>query len=224
MANGERTDEFFRKRFTAERKRREWSQADVEAQFKARGVHVPATAVSKLESGARSVRLDEAVAIADMFEMSVDTLLGRGAGLEDDLAYALRAVKESARRIAAQLAPLMHEIDDAGTEAFRYTFAGRSKLDEFIGHAVKNIGAAMFSLQLVDLYTDAEAALPEGTVVGVDDYTPERRRADELAEAEQFREAFDKLKTIPGGDDLAARALASLAVHYSQGGVVEEGK
>ena len=39
-----------------------------------------ATTIAKIEAGSRSVRINEAVGIADLFEVSLDTLLGRKSG------------------------------------------------------------------------------------------------------------------------------------------------
>jgi hypothetical protein len=38
------------------------------------------TTVAKIEAGDRSVRINEAVGIADLFEVSLDSLLGRKLG------------------------------------------------------------------------------------------------------------------------------------------------
>ena len=49
-----------------------------------------ATTIAKIEAGSRSVRINEAVGIADLFEVSLDSLLGRKPGTqESDLTYRL---------------------------------------------------------------------------------------------------------------------------------------
>ena len=56
-----------------------------------------ATTIAKIEAGSRSVRINEAVGIADLFEVSLDSLLGRKPGTErSDLTYRLGALAASA--------------------------------------------------------------------------------------------------------------------------------
>ncbi len=63
-----------------------------------------ATTVAKIEAGTRSLRVTEAVGIADLFEISVDTLLGRKPGAQgSDLVYRLRLLRDTAQRLAPQL-------------------------------------------------------------------------------------------------------------------------
>ena len=50
--------------------------------------HIYSTTVAKIESGERAVRIDEAAALADLFDVSVDALLGRNVERTGNLAYA----------------------------------------------------------------------------------------------------------------------------------------
>ena len=71
------TDERFGQRIRAEREA-EMSQADVARKLSAAGVRpMYPTTVSKIETAERSVRINEAVGLADLFGMSLDNLLGR---------------------------------------------------------------------------------------------------------------------------------------------------
>lgn len=166
MASSKRTDDYFRKRFKIERERRGWSQADVANMLGDKRVHVPVTAIAKIEAGTRTVRIDEAVAIADLFGVSLDSLLGRGAGLEDDLAYSLRALRETAQRIYSQLRPLTLEFAEARDEALRCTFAGRDDLADFCNVTLDKLTAAATFLSVVETRAGEDFAAPEGSTVG----------------------------------------------------------
>jgi transcriptional regulator with XRE-family HTH domain len=77
MGNKDRREHHFRKTLKAERNRRGWSQADLAKMLCDNGIQTYPTTIAKLEAAERSVRVDEVAAIADLFEMSVDRLLGR---------------------------------------------------------------------------------------------------------------------------------------------------
>ena len=73
--------------------------------------------MAKIESGERWVRLAEANALADVFAVSVDVLLGRSTKPSNDQAYALRVLADTANRsayqvhdIAATLAERLHDV------------------------------------------------------------------------------------------------------------------
>ena len=69
------------------------------------------TTVAKIEAGDRSVRINEAVGIADLFEVSLDSLLGRkpGAPQRSELTYLLRALRQSSQQVIAALESV-HEL------------------------------------------------------------------------------------------------------------------
>ena len=71
------TEDYFSKRIRTERERREWSQADMAKMLSDKGIPMHWTTVAKIEKGDRSVRIDEAAGIADLFEVSLDVLLDR---------------------------------------------------------------------------------------------------------------------------------------------------
>jgi hypothetical protein len=54
------------------------------------------TTVAKIEAGDRSVRINEAVGIADLLEISLDALLGRHGPEESTLTFALAVLCSSA--------------------------------------------------------------------------------------------------------------------------------
>jgi transcriptional regulator with XRE-family HTH domain len=99
MGNRKGTDDHFSKRVRTERELREWTQAEMAKMLTAKGIQMHWTTIAKIEKGDRMVRIDEAAGIADLFETSVDVLLGRatpdGAG---GLANEIRLARHAATR------------------------------------------------------------------------------------------------------------------------------
>jgi hypothetical protein len=64
--------------------------------------------VAKIESGEREVKLDEAAAIADLFEMSLDALVALDSAKrrDDEFTFYLRRLRDNARQRAGQVADL----------------------------------------------------------------------------------------------------------------------
>ena len=87
-----------------ERERHGWSQAETAKRLSDMGIPMHWTTVAKIEKGDRSVRIDEAAGIADLFGVSVDALLGRRARPKADLLYSLRGVLDTAQQASWQLA------------------------------------------------------------------------------------------------------------------------
>lgn len=106
----------FRERVRRERERRDWSQAELAKLLQEKGIgSVYPTTVAKIEAGERAVRIDEATALADIFDVSVDALLGRSANFERDRLYAVQdaALQASAgvSAIATTLMNVFPELD-----------------------------------------------------------------------------------------------------------------
>ena len=73
------------------------------------------TTVAKIEAGRRSVRINEAVAIADLFEVSVDALLGRQESDDTTLTFAMTTLMDYVRDAEGQILQAQHaaaDIDD----------------------------------------------------------------------------------------------------------------
>ena len=102
----------FRKRLKDERDRRGWSQEELAKRLGERGVAVHASTIAKIETDARAVRLDEAAAIADLFGLSLDTLLGRKA-VDDDQGHAINVLAEEAQRLVSDLSQIRDRLDRA---------------------------------------------------------------------------------------------------------------
>lgn len=74
-----------------QREQRGWTQEQLAAKLRDAGIQAHWSTIGKIENGDRSVRVDEAAAIADLFDgMSIDALVGRRAVREADTVFALR--------------------------------------------------------------------------------------------------------------------------------------
>jgi hypothetical protein len=74
------------------------------------------TTIAKIEAGTRSVRINEAVAIADLLDVSLDTLLGRKPSQRNELRHRLRVLgdiaQESYRQVAAMVETLREQSEE----------------------------------------------------------------------------------------------------------------
>jgi transcriptional regulator with XRE-family HTH domain len=86
----------FRQRIIRERSEKDWSQAEVAKKLTAMGIdNVHFSTVSKIETGDRDIKLDEAAAMAELYGVSLDALLGRKPESERDLRYLLDALTDA---------------------------------------------------------------------------------------------------------------------------------
>jgi transcriptional regulator with XRE-family HTH domain len=153
----------FRERVKQERDRRDWSQADLSELLQGRGLeHIYPTTVAKIESGERAVRIDEATAIADLFEVSVDALLGRNVERGSDLAYTLRAVLNIARQSSQQTAAIADALGDSLVDLDALEFNGREELENEVVRAQRALREAQVAFSNV-----AKFKLPPRSRVGL---------------------------------------------------------
>jgi transcriptional regulator with XRE-family HTH domain len=95
------------------------TQEQLAKALEAKDIHLHAATIAKIERDAegyktkpRSVRIDEASAIADVFGISVDTMLGRRARPESDRVYILAMVADTALRSATQIIDMSDAVRD----------------------------------------------------------------------------------------------------------------
>jgi transcriptional regulator with XRE-family HTH domain len=69
-----------------------------------------ATTIAKIEAGTRSVRINEAVGIADLFDVSLDSLMGRKPSQRNERAYLLRLLRDTSRESSQQVWATMETI------------------------------------------------------------------------------------------------------------------
>jgi transcriptional regulator with XRE-family HTH domain len=159
MGKGKWTEDHFARRLRTEREHRGWSQAETAKLLSDKGIPMHWTTIAKIEKGDRSVRIDEAAGIADLFGASVDELLGRKAA-EHQATYPLRALVEAAQKAMLQLGMIESTLGEAYTDLVQLEFEGRDALDADRGRAYQAIGEAMSAVSRV-----ATFQLPEGSTV-----------------------------------------------------------
>ncbi|OBF96439.1 hypothetical protein A5790_05260 [Mycobacterium sp. 852002-51152_SCH6134967] len=114
-------DERFGDWLKAERTRRGWSQPQLADMLTDEGIApMHATTIAKIESASRSVRINEAVGIANLFGASLDWVLGREPddstltfAMANVMSYAGTAERQtlSAAQTAADLEEILADID-----------------------------------------------------------------------------------------------------------------
>lgn len=177
----------FRERMKRERQARGWSQADVAELLQGRGLeHIYPTTVAKIESGERAVRIDEATAVADLFEVSVDALLGRNAERGSDLAYTLRAVLNVARQSAQQSTAIADALSDSLVDLDSLEFNGREALEREVVRAQRALREAQVAFSNV-----AKFKLPPRVALRKTLVIPETRTVVVGPEAEIAEERVD---------------------------------
>ncbi len=112
MGKSKWIEDHFRKRLKDERERRGLKQDDLAKMLEDNGIAMHWTTIAKIEKGTRSVRIDEAAAIADCFGISVDALLGRRARPKSDRVHILTALTETAIRSAGQIIDIAGAVRD----------------------------------------------------------------------------------------------------------------
>lgn len=165
MGLREQTEFYFGKRVREERERRGWRQDELARRLTDKGIDVFASTIAKIESQRkpRAVRLAEAAGIADLFGVSLDSLLGRQTGADDDMAYALRALLDSTRQGIQQISVVAGTLHSRVTELDRFEFDGRENLQEGVLQVTAALTMAlgsMVSLSTFDLPPAAASAAP----------------------------------------------------------------
>jgi transcriptional regulator with XRE-family HTH domain len=147
----------FRERIFHERDKRKWSQAEVAKRLAAMGIdNMHPTTVAKIEAGDREVKLDEAAAMADLYGLPLDTLLGRRPKGARDLYYVLGALTDAAftartelHRVSKTLRDRLEDIPSdferydslarLGRDLFAHLDAASAVVDELVEHHIPDI-------------------------------------------------------------------------------------
>ncbi|HSS23985.1 MAG TPA: helix-turn-helix domain-containing protein [Mycobacterium sp.] len=154
------TDRQFGKRLKAEREHRGWSQAEMAKMLSDNEIRVHPTTIAKIEAGDRSVRINEAFEIADLFGLSLDVLLGRATDLQSDLAYTLRGLLDTANQSAHQVWGISATLRERFTDVAALDFEGRETLQADGQRAFDALGEANTALTAVARFQlPAEASL-----------------------------------------------------------------
>lgn len=137
----------FRERVRRERERRDWSQAELAKLLQDRGMpSVYPTTVAKIESGERAVRIDEATLFADIFDVSVDALLGRSASFQKDRLY---AVQDAALQASAGVSAIATTLMNVFPELDGLEFDNREAVMVAAGRAQAALKEAVDALMVV---------------------------------------------------------------------------
>ena len=135
------------------------------------------TVLAKIEKGERAVRIVEAAAIADLFDVSLDSLLGRRDGLANDVADILNGLQHAAGKATLDVGAIHGAIEGWFMELGSLDFDGREALGEAGGQALKALADAQTALYAI---TQVEA--PQRVAVARLDELIERRAAEKIVE------------------------------------------
>jgi transcriptional regulator with XRE-family HTH domain len=116
------SDRQFRDNLHRERESRNLSLARLAERVQAKGIKVYATTIAKIEYGERPAKLDEVIAIADVFGVSIDGLVGRASRQlhRGDKSLAIHALAERTHATAVAAEALETGLREplAGLDAF----------------------------------------------------------------------------------------------------------
>ncbi len=104
------------------------------------------TTVAKIEKGDRSVRIDEAAGIADLFDVSLDALMGRNVGSERDLLYTAQRALQTSHLTPGQISLLEGELRERVTEMDAFEFDERAAIAADYNRAAKSLARARDAL------------------------------------------------------------------------------
>jgi hypothetical protein len=116
-----------------------------------------ATTIAKIEAGTRSVRINEALGIADLFEISLDTLTRRANEPDDavQLAFTLRVLRDTARTASDRTLDEAREIQQYVRQITTgYVFDGSDELAHLAGTACPHLDKAYDALAEMALYVE----------------------------------------------------------------------
>jgi transcriptional regulator with XRE-family HTH domain len=114
MAISKWVDKRFGHELQRVRSERGWTQPQMAEKLSATGIAaIHSTTLAKIEAGTRSVRINEAVAIADLLDVSLDALLGRQRPDASTLAFAMTTVMDYARDASNQIVQARGTASDA---------------------------------------------------------------------------------------------------------------
>lgn len=143
MGNQKWSDDQFGSRVRRGREDRRWSQAEMAKMLCDNGIEpMHATTIAKIEGGTRSVRINEALGIADLFGVSLDVLMGRNnePADTDHLAFSLRLLRDTARASSDRSLDEAREIRQHLRDVtYKFEFAGAEELERLAETACRHL-------------------------------------------------------------------------------------
>ena len=130
-----------------------------------RGIPMHWTTIAKVEKNDRSVRIDEAAGIADLFGTSVDELLGRKVAPERHMTYPLWALIELAPESELQFRLIEATLVEAFCDLSELEFEGREALDADGKRACEALAEARSVLSRISSFELPKVRLSDGVMV-----------------------------------------------------------
>ena len=153
-----------------QREQRGWTQEQLAAKLRAVGVQAHWSTIGKIENGDRSVRVDEAAAIADLFDgMSIDALVGRKAVGEGDKIFALRRANRVVTQTQWENESLADDLRACAADLDADFPAIAARLHQIAF-------AASHAAQEARNFGDLSGALKEGTTAALQAFLDEAKR------------------------------------------------
>lgn len=97
------------------RKDRGWSMAALAEMLRTKGLTAYPTTIAKIEAGDRAIQIDELVALAELFEVSIDMLLGHSTGRSQDKAFQMSTLVDAEQQSLWQLSTTERTLRQAVT-------------------------------------------------------------------------------------------------------------
>ncbi len=189
MASKMVTDKHFGEMLRERRRAKGWTQPQLAERLK-----MHSTVLAKIEKGTRSVRMDEAVTIADLFGVSLDSLLGRRSGAASEVANIVVSLQHAAGRAQKDVGAIAGTImgwfmelgGDCGGSQYRGWYTELDSKVDFEGYeelqaACTKALAAMKEAQ-EELFRISQIEVPKQVFVSRIDEMVEQRAAEKIAE------------------------------------------
>ena len=113
MGKREAAEDYLRRRLRAEREQRHWTLAQVAKALEAKGTGKQhTTTIAKIEAGDRAVRIDELIAFSAIFDLPVDTLLGRQTSHDREVAKVLRSWQDTTQSALGDVRTHLYALGD----------------------------------------------------------------------------------------------------------------
>jgi transcriptional regulator with XRE-family HTH domain len=162
METSKWVDKQFGKVLKQQRERQGWTQPQMAKMLVDRGVQpMHDTTIAKIEAGTRSVRINEAVGIADVLGVPLDALLGRRSSQDAETALAWASIEElrdtaqfQATTVRRMDTPLSDALDGVGFAGHQF-YAITKDLAEVAHRVFKSLRDAAGHLDELAQHADA---------------------------------------------------------------------